>query len=398
MSQLVAANKNSFHDIPVVKSIGGKNVETFNNTSSHQRRVFVQVSPTTAISSNVLLGQSLDFRIENPVDRIGSVYLRVDWSNTSGANFIHSGPTAMWIQQVQIFANNGATLLYQTNDPIQNWLISSILMSRNEHETTAALRGTDADYVTTTITENTATSGSYYIDLSPNFWRSVKLRPYCIDGNLLIKVKFQEAANIITSGTWTTSGVYLEMSGYMEDEQQKKLLLARSDKPKNFSYYAPQRHVETLTLAASSQYSVRMSINGWVNQLFFALRISTLATSVSGQFTFVRPENFDILDPQSKSLTGFKSQTANDMVMLYSHLYDNQFIANTGACVYSFSQTPLVDVKTGSFNGGELMQGYHILQFTTPATFVGGTYEVLIYAMCNESLIIEAGNIKATRS
>jgi hypothetical protein len=67
MSQLVAASKNSFHDIPVVKNIGGKNVESYNNTSCYQRRVFVQVSPSTAISSNVLQGAQLDFRIKIPL-------------------------------------------------------------------------------------------------------------------------------------------------------------------------------------------------------------------------------------------------------------------------------------------------------------------------------------------
>lgn len=399
MSQLVAANKNSYHDIPVVKSIAGKSVETFNNTSSHQRRVFVQVSPSTAISSNVLNGNSLDFRIENPIDRIGSAYIRIDWSNSSGAAFVHSGPTAMWIQQVQIYANNGSTLLYQTNDPVQNWLISSILMSRNEHETTAALRGTSAVYATSTISEPDGSSGSYYIDLSPNFWRSTKLRTYCIDGNLLVRIKFQESANIITSGSWTTTAVNLELSGYMEDEQQKKLLIQRAEKPKVFSYYAPQRHTETLTLNASTQYQIRMSgINGWVNQLFFVLRPIALSTTPAGQFSFIRPDFFDILDPQSKSLTGFKNQTSRDMVMLYSHLYDNQFINNTAACVYSFSQTPVADVKNGSFNGGVYMEGYHLLQFNTDALLITGSYQVLIYAMCNESLIIEKALVRTSRN
>jgi hypothetical protein len=214
-----------------------------------------------------------------------------------------------------------------------------------------------------------------------------------------VRIKFQESANIITSGSWTTTAVYLELSGYMEDESQRKLMLQRAEKPKVFSYYAPQRHIESLTLAASTQYQVRLSgINGWVNQLFFVLRLTSLATSVASQFVFVRPDNFDILDPQNKSLTGFKNQSNYDMIMLYSHLYDNQFINNTNACVYSFSQTPIADVKTGSFNGGVYMEGYHILQFTTSSVLSPGSYQVLIYAMCNESLVIEKANIKTSRS
>lgn len=398
MSQLVAGNPNAFNDIPLVKNIGSKSVEAYTNHSCPQRRVFVQVSPSTAISTNILQSAQLDFRIENPVDRIGAAYLRIDWANTSGANFVHSGPTEMWLQQIQIYANNGSTLLYQTIDPVANFLINSCLMSRNEHENTAALRGTSNAYATGVITNATGTSGSYYISLCPNFWRSTRLRPFTIDGNLLVRVKFQDPASLISSGTWTTTACYLELSGYMESETQTRLELSRAEKPKIFSYYAPQYHLETLTLAASTQYIVRMSgINGWVNQLFFVLRPIANATDPNNQFSFVRPDNFDILDPQSKSLTGFKVQTTNDMVILYSHLYDNLFINNTNACVYSFSQTPVGDVASGSWNGGFKMDGYHILQFTTGATLVGGSYQILIYGMANESIIIERANAKSSK-
>jgi len=398
MSQIVARNNNAFNDVPVVKNIGGRNVEAFTNTSVPQRRVFVQVSPSTAISSNILQGSQLEFRLENPVDRIGTCYLRIDWANSSGANFVHSGPTDMWLQQIQIYANNGSVLLYQTNDPVATFLINSVLQSRNEYENSAALRGSDANYSTGTITNGTGTSGSYYISLAPNFWRSLHLRPYTFDGNLIVRIKFQDAANIISSGTWTTTACYLEFTGYMESEEQKKQMIQRAEKPKILSYYAPQVHMETLTLAASTQYQVRLSgINGYTNQIFFVLRSVAYATSPANQFDFERPLNFDILDPQAKSLTGFKNQSTPDMLILYSHLYDNKFLLNTNACVYTFSQSPGGDVAMGSFHGGVDMRGYHILQFNTQSTIVPGSFQVLVYAMCNESLIIENAQLKTTR-
>lgn len=398
MSEIVARNHNGFNDVPTVKKIGNRSVEAFTNTSVDQRRVFVQVSPSTSIPSNLLSAGQLDFRLENNIDRIGTVYLRVDYTNSSGANFVHSGPTDMWIQQIQIYANNGSTLLYQTNDPVGTFLINSVLQSRNEHEITASLRGTSAAYATGGITTATATSGSYYISIAPNFWRSTHLRTYCIDGNFLVRVKFQDASSIITSGTWTTTACYLELTGYMESEEQKKLLIQRSDKPKIFSYYAPQTHSETLNLSASTQYQVRLSgINGYCNQIFFVLRAIANATSPANQFSFERPDNFDFLDPQAKSITGFKNQTASDMVILYSHMYDNLFINNTNACVYSFSQSPVSDVSAGSVHGGIEMKGYHILQFTTSSTITPGSFQVLVYAMCNESLVIENALAKTTR-
>ncbi len=399
MNQILANSPNAFNDVPVVKNIGGRNVEAYTNLSVDQRRVFVQISPTTAISSNVLAGSTLDFRIENNIDRVTSCLLRVDWSNTSGSNIVHSGPTNMWVQQVQIFAENGSTLIYQTLDPVENWILESVLMSRQEHEVTATLRGTTAAYSTAAITDATATSGSYYYSLCPNFWRSLHIRPYTIDGNFLIRVKFQDTANVITSGTWTTTASYLEFTGYMENEAQKKVMIQRAEKPKYFSYYAPQRHVETLTLAASTQYQVRLSgLNGYANQLFFALRPIASASSPALQFTFVRPDTFDILNASAQSLTGFKNQSASDMIILYSHMYDNVFINNTNACVYSFSQSPTTDCATGTWNGGVHLQGYHILQFTTGSGLAGGSYQVLVYAMCNESLSIENAKARSSRA
>jgi hypothetical protein len=42
-------------------------------------------------------------------------------------------------------------------------------MTKNEHDTTATLRGTNSSYATTAITDADGSFGSYYIDLSPNF-------------------------------------------------------------------------------------------------------------------------------------------------------------------------------------------------------------------------------------
>lgn len=398
MSYLIAENPNTLNDTPVVNKIGGRSVESFTNQSCPQRRGFVSVSPSTAISSNVLAGAAIEFRIENNIDRIGAAYLRVDYTNSSGANFVCSTPM-LWLSSIQIFANSGSTQLYQTNDPVSNFLINNVLMSREEHETTAALRGTSATYASGTLTIPTGQSGSLYIAIAENFWRSLHLRTYTIDGNILVRLQFQPSNNIIVSGTWSTTNVLLELSGYYESAAQKKLMTQKAEVPKIFSYYSPQVTTASLTLAASSQYQIRLSgINGWVNQIYFVIRQSAYATDPANQLSFVQPSSFDILDQAGKSTTGYKSQTVADMVMMYSPLYNNVFINNTNAMVYSYSQTPQADILTGSWNGGIRCTGYHILQFTTPSTLVGGSYDVLVYGLCNESLIIENAMAKTTRA
>jgi hypothetical protein len=135
-----------------------------------------------------------------------------------------------------------------------------------------------------------------------------------------------------------------------------------------------------------------------IGQLYFALRLITNATSSVNQFFFVRLASFDIFDPNSKSITGFKTQTVNDMIILYSHQYDNLFINNTNACVYTFSQSSLQDIVKGICNGFVKMRGSYYLQFTTDLTLVGGSYELHVIGMCNECLQIEKAKLKTTRT
>jgi len=395
----LAANPNAYNNQPVVYNIGGKDWEAYTNTSINQRRVMIAVSPTTSIPSNVLNGNTMDFRLENPIDRIGTVYLRIDYVNSSGANFVHTGPVNNFINQLQIFANNGSTLLYQTIDPVETWLMKSVSLSRNEHEVTAALRGTSATYSTAPITEAAGASGSYYYSVAPNFFRALALRTYSFDGNLLIRFQWANAASSIISGTWTTNNVQLEITGYMEPKSQKELILKRAEVPKLFSYYSPQRHIETLTLAAGSQYTFLISgITGWVNQLYFVVVPVANVDDPTLQLTFTRFASFDILDESSKSVTGYKPQSEDDMIISYSHIYNNLFINNSGAHVWSFSQAPVSDFSTGSSNGTVYMKGYHKLQFTTYPTLVAGTYEITVIGVCNEMLIIKNAQLSTTRS
>ena len=399
MSLILAQNPNAMNDLPVPKQIGNKKIEAFVNTSVSQRRVYVQISPSSAISSNVISGGSLEYRLENNVDRITSCYLRVDYTNSSGADFVCScGPAQ--IRQIEIFSNNGATLLYQTTSAVANFLIDAVNLSRTEWNTTASMRATTAEtYATGVQTIPNGQSGSLFYSIAPQFWRSLKLRSYTIDGNFLIKIKFKDPSTIIQSGTFTTTSANLQFTGYMEDDKQKQVAVQRASVPKALAYYAPQQHLETLNLSPSSTYNVRLSgINGWVNTLYFVVRAVADATSPNNVFRFYRPYSYDFLDPSSSSITGFKQQLSNfDQVIIYSHQFDNEFINHTGACVYSFSQSPASDMATGAWHGGVEMRGSHYLQITTEPNLPAGSYEVHVYAMCNETLVIEKAQVRSTR-
>jgi hypothetical protein len=51
------------------------------------------------------------------------------------------------IQQVQIYSNNGSTLLYQHVNEVEQYLINCVTTSRNEHENSAAYHLTSAAYM-----------------------------------------------------------------------------------------------------------------------------------------------------------------------------------------------------------------------------------------------------------
>jgi hypothetical protein len=197
----------------------------------------------------------------------------------------------------------------------------------------------------------------------------------------------------------TTTEAVLRISGYEESDAQKKLVLSKVNLPKNFFYYAPQRHIETQTLAASSTYTIRLSgIHGMCNQLFFVLRSTANIGSPSNEFSFARVSTFEILDESGVSQNGFSPIDISDMVMQYSHAYDNTFINNTNAHVYSFPQAPIQDLKHGSCNGSMWFNGFCSLRFTTSSTFTPGAYQFMCVALCNENLRVVKGNISTTRS
>lgn len=403
MSTVIAEHKNTYNDVPVIMPIGNKKVETYTNKSVGQRREFVIVQPATAISTNIYNSQQADFLIQNVIDRVSSVYLVWNYVNNSGAPFVAAANTDSVVASIQIFSGSGTTLLYQSTTNVENYLINNFLLSRNEYEVTGPLRGyypPIEQYPGGLTTIPNGASGALYYPLALNFFRSTHLRPYLLNGNLLVRVLFNNATTNIASGTWTTTSLSLEISGYNESEQQQNFLLSKATVPKAFSYWAPQRSFLTLALSNTGNTNnfKLTGIRGYVNLLMFVIRDSTYATSPLNQFTFTRCASFDILDSGNQSVTGFKQQTSDDMVLMASHMFDNKFISYTNAHVWSFSQTPVSDIATGADNGCVFFDGFFNLNFIMPTTITPTNYDIMVFAMCNESLMVNGATLTSTRA
>jgi hypothetical protein len=94
---------------------------------------------------------------------------------------------------------------------------------------------------------------------------------------------------------------------------------------------------------------------------------------LNNEFSFARASSFEILDESDISQTSFSPITEEDIIMKYTHVYDNTFINNTHAYVWSFS--PIQDLKYDTSNGSIWFNGFCSLRFTISSTFILGAYQ-----------------------
>jgi hypothetical protein len=132
--------------------------------------------------------------------------------------------------------------------------------------------------------------------------------------------------------------------------------------------------------------------------LFFALKSSSNINSPGNQFSFVKVASFELLDEFNVFIVEYTPITESDMILQYRYQYDNLFIYNTNSHVWSFSQTPVADLKYGSCNGGHFFNDFNLIKFTTKSTLVGGSYQLIVIALCSENLRINKAHVTSTRS
>lgn len=398
MDLILPQYESDFNDMPSIKKFGRSEVYANTNKSVHQQRIQVLKSPSSAAPSTManLANSTVEFRLENEVDRITHTDLRIEWSNTSGANMV-SCTYCAFPRQVQIFSDNGSKLLYTLNSNVVNYLSDVLFKSREHHENTAALRGTTDAYGNGTITHATATSGTIIIPIAELFWHA-KIRPYEINGNLLIKVSFVNTATLISSGAMNINSVQLAVHGYYESEPQQKMVKSRSLQPKNLFYYAIQEHSETLALGASSTASIRLSgIKGHIPLLAFFIRDVANISSPAAQFSCLRVQSFEVTNEKNQSIVGYSPVSEVDMLNNFAFQFPNKLLLNWNIHVYSWTQSPVGDMALGSFNGGSEFNGFHSLKFTCKSTMASSTYEVLTFGFTSESLKFNHGNVSASR-
>lgn len=391
-----------YKEMPIETKFSG-NVKSESYGPPHncpQRRIMQTINASSAFNPTAIFGSQVQFRLEDQVDRIESVYLRISLTNNGGVNAVISIPEN-FLSQVQVYSANGSYLLLNQLSSDEVFLSNNLSTTRTEFETISAQKGTNDQYTFGTLTLLPGTTSTYFIPLCQSFWRSCNVRPYSAVGNFLLRLNFNKASAVIESGAVDVTDCVLRIAGEQESEGQKQLIVSRAQIPKNFFYYNIQRHIQDLNLAAGAQTTtIRLSgLIGICSSIVWTIKNVVNIDSPSTHFGYDRCEAFEFLDSGNQSFCGHNPiRTDSDMYMLYSNHWSNKFIKYTGAHVYSFSEHPANDLLTGGLSGVVLLDGYANLRFTTPSTWGGGSYQIAVYAFCSENLRYRNGNVTSSRS
>lgn len=390
---------NAVNDMPLVMPIGDQKVETYSHHCVLQRKEVVTVNPSTNVAGNLLANQTLEFRFDDQATRISHVELRVSWENGSGSPCVVTQPEAM-ISQIQIYSDNASTLLYQSFNNLENYLINNVQESYTEHLNSAITRGTNATYDRTPVTLPPGSAGVWYLPIAPQFWRSVHLRPYAIQGNIIIKLYFNTATANIVSGTLTTPAAVLRVTHYRESETQKAMIRSRVMVPKRFWYLAPQRHIETVTLSGLQSTKIRLQgIKGDVVFAMIAIRPTAALNNATTQFnSFVLLQEYEFLNAEDQSICGYNPVVRDEAQIMYGRAIQNVFIPTIGCVFHSFSQSPHSDLLRGTIGGYERFSGFHSIRITPVFGTASGSYEVFVLALCSETLRVDNGKVSSTRA
>ncbi len=137
-----------------------------------------------------------------------------------------------------------------------------------------------------------------------------------------------------------------------------KVKLYRSKEILTVPYLHPQNMQHTLSLTASSTYSVVLSgIKGLVAQLAFVIRQSPIANVGAGVFQDIIT-TFDIQNANGESMLGHYSLHVDEsQQLIYPEKYDNLFSSNSNFIVIPFSKNPSHSLKDGVNDGYQPFNG-----------------------------------------
>jgi len=356
-----------------------------------QSEVTVRQNAVGAVSVDLLDGGQIEFRIQKgSIKRLDHLYSKLVINNDTGAN-VQLLPIQLCVNYVQVFGQNGNDLLYQIQGS-ELWL-DNMNFSYLEWTHLFPRLNSDSAYSTAgNVVANGATV-NYYIPLLRLF-NQANLCPSALSSELTIRIVFNPASiNVVAGANPRVDDCYLLLRGHDEPEAiTQKRMENYMTKSLTIPYLHPVRMSQTLTLAASSEYSIVLSaLRGLCSSLTFTIRSSPITSANMGTYSSA-VASFDIQNGSGESLTGhYRMQYDENKDIVYSEKFDNKFGDHSNFIMIPFAESPVHAFQTGSNHGFNTFTGFEKLSFTTSSALVPGAYQIDVYANMHTSATIEKG-------
>ena len=225
-----------------------------------QVKQVLSVAPSTSISSGLLNGGTVDFRLEQSVDCIDYLSIKISVQNATGSACTIV-PSQMLIQRVDVWANNGGNLLCQFFG--QELFLSNIFLSTNEFLNMSGGLKLGANYQNDGVAYANGDTDLLYLHLFQPFYPT-KLMQEGLKSNLLIRVLFNTQAMNLVSGSGLPDVTNIEclITGRDQPDFINKQMLTYYRDPQipiQLNFTNIQRMTQTLTLSPSSNYNMVLS-------------------------------------------------------------------------------------------------------------------------------------------
>ena len=349
------------------------------------------INPTNSVSSSLLTnGGELSFRLErNSVGRIINMHCEIECEEVIDSNSVTLCPTMFMCSKIEIYGDNGSTLLTTLRDVAMYFRVNSFLTTEQQTLLTTLLNSNTA-YAPTAISANTRQT--YTLQFPDNPLDGINMK--AVANDLQIKMTFRAC---VESGTGTLSTNSVRLAIHDEDspgidDLDRKLY-------QNYQKVYGEWHVEsavnqTLTASVATKFKIQ-SITGVAVAILVSIRAAT-GTAL-----------------QSRTFSQLGNEASPGLIQIYhngtSPLYnapvkDLVFRKYESAAIFPsafFHTVPLLYIgfgdndfyHDGSIHGFLPLDGRMQIELTTGSAFSSGSYTVDFYVCTAKCLSIKNGKL-----
>jgi hypothetical protein len=303
----------------------------------------------------------------------------------------------MLLQRVDIFGENGGTLLNQLYG--LDLFLGNMFFDRNEFENISNALELSTNYAPLGTSIANGATRTLYIPLLQPFYTS-KIHTSALKGQLLFRFYFNlQNMTTVSGGLIDCTDLSLVINGRQQPDfiQDKQRALYYDPIPLALTFTNVQRMSQSFTLATNNTYSFVLSgIKGICNVFAFTLRASAL--TASNVLTFVDILDYDVQAQDGSSMIGFYRRDDADTQLDYACCFNNLMRNNLNFGVVSFTTTPILDYSSGSNHGYCSFSSFEKLSFTTTSTITPGNYVLDIVAFVADEIRVKDGRITSTRA